>query len=137
MKGYRYVEDLTSDVMFEAYGKDLSEVFVNAAEAMFSIICKLKKVPAKKPVEVSVKGKDKEELMINWLQHLIGLVDTEEMFFSRFDIREIDEKHLDARILGDEIKPETGETLVKAVTYYKYKFEKTGDGYMVRVSLDI
>jgi SHS2 domain-containing protein len=27
--------------------------------------------------------------------------------------------------------------VVKAVTYYKYKFEKTKQGYVTRVSLDI
>ena len=29
--------------------------------------------------------------MINWLQGLIAIVDTEEMFFSRFEVEEIDE----------------------------------------------
>jgi len=27
--------------------------------------------------------------------------------------------------------------VVKAVTYYKYKFERTKEGYLTRVSLDI
>ena len=38
MKKYKFIEGLTSDVMFEAYGKDLKELFSNAAEAMFSVI---------------------------------------------------------------------------------------------------
>jgi SHS2 domain-containing protein len=137
MPGYEFIDDLTSDVMFEAYGRSLEEVFKNAAEAMFSVICKLKKIAPKKSLEIEVKGQNKEELMVSWLQRLISLVDTEDMFFSRFDILEIDEKHIKAKIHGEDIRPELGETVVKAVTYYKFKFEKTGKGYVVRVSLDI
>ncbi len=134
---YKFIDDLTSDVMFEAFGKDLKEVFTNAAEAMFSVICQMEKVSQEKTIEVSVEAESAEELMINWLQELIGLVDIESMFFSKFEITEIDENHIKAKIYGEEMVPEKGETVVKAVTYYKYNFEKTADGYVARVSLDI
>lgn len=134
---YKILDDLTSDVMFEAYGKNLKEVFENAAEAMFTVICQADKVGDEIKVDVDVKAGSTEELMINWLQELIGLVDVEGMFFSRFWVKEISDKHLKASVYGEEMSPEKGETVVKAVTYYKYKFEKTKEGYMTRVSLDI
>jgi SHS2 domain-containing protein len=137
MAGYRFIDDLTSDVMFEAYGHDLKEVFTNAAKAMFSVICRLGKVRRKESRDVEVRGENKEKLLINWLQELISLVDTEGMFFSKFDIREIGEKRLLAKVYGEGIRPELGETVVKAVTYYGFRFEKAGKGYMARVSLDI
>ena len=52
-------------------------------------------------------------------------------------ISEIDEKQLKAKLKGEPIKTELGETVVKAVTMYKYKLEKTKEGYKVTVSLDI
>jgi SHS2 domain-containing protein len=134
---YKFIDDLTSDVMFEAYGKTVKEVFENSAEAMFSIICKVKKVLPKKPMNIELKASSVEELMINWLQELISMVDTEEMFFSKFKIIKIDDRQLKARVWGEPITPSKGETVVKAVTYYKYKFEKTDKGYIVNVSLDI
>jgi len=134
---YKFIDGLTSDVMFEAYGKDLKEVFANAAEAMFSVICQIKDVKADESIGTSVEADNKEELMIKWLQRLIMLVDTEEMFFSKFEINEIDEKHIKAKCYGEEITPEKGETVVKAVTRYNYSFEKTDKGYKVVVSLDI
>jgi SHS2 domain-containing protein len=137
MGKYKFIDDLTSDVMYEAYGKDLREVFTNAALAMFSVICRLDKVREKEAVSVEVRGKDREELLINWLQHLIGLVDTDGMFFSRFEITEIDDSHLKAKAYGEGIRPELGETVVKAVTYYGFRLEKHGKGYLARVSLDI
>ncbi len=137
MKKYKFLDDITSDVMFEAYGKDLKELFQNSAEALFSVICKIKKVKAKEKEEFLIKADKLDNLMLNWLQGLIAIVDTEQKFFSKFEIEEVDEKHVKAKLYGEPIKPELGETVVKAVTMYKYKLEKTSKGYKVRVSLDI
>jgi len=136
-KKFKFIDDLTSDVMFEAYGQTLKEVFENAAEALFNIICKIKKVAAKQAVEIKVKAHNPEEMMISWLQELISAVDLKDMFFSKFKVTEIDDKHLKAKCWGEPITPAKGETVVKAVTYYKYKFEKTKKGYVVNISLDI
>lgn len=134
---YKYVKDLTSDVMFEAYGKNLKELFANSALAMFEMICKIKKVKAEEKIRVEVEGDDLKELMHNWLQELIALVDTKEMFFSKFVIKKIDEKKLVAECYGEEIKPELGETVVKALTYYGFDVRKEKGKYVARVSLDI
>lgn len=134
---FKFIDDLTSDVMFEAYGKDLKEVFENAASALFSVICQCDKVEPKIKKEIVVEADDTKGLMIDWLQELIARVDIEELFFSKFEILEISETKLKANIYGDEVKPELGETVVKAVTYHQFKFEKTEKGYVVRVVLDI
>ncbi len=134
---YKFIEDLTSDVMYEAYGKDLKELFENSALALFSVICKVDQIKDKKARKVEIIGKDLNELMINWLQELISMVDTEGMFFSKFEIDKIDEKSLKAKVYGDDIEPELGETVVKAVTYHKFSLEKVDDKYIVRVTLDI
>jgi SHS2 domain-containing protein len=135
MEKYKFLDEITSDVMFEAYGSDLREVFVNAAEALFTVICH--NVSGNEEREVSVKGKDTDELMFNWLQELIATVDIEEMFFWRFEILEISETALRAKIYGEPITREKGETVVKSLTLHKYKFEKTSDGYITRISCDI
>ncbi len=134
---YKFIDAIKSDVMFEAYGKDLKELFENAAEAMFTIICKLDEVKPLETEEFEIKGDNLENLMINWLQGLIAIVDTEEMFFSRFEVEEIDETHVIAKLKGESIRPEIGETVVKAVTNYEYHLVKTDNGYKVKVSLDI
>lgn len=137
MKKFEFIEDLTSDVMFEAYGRDLKELFSNAAVALFSMICQIDKIGDKKVKEIELEADDLESLMFNWLQELIVTVDTDNLFFSRFEILEIDEKYLKAKCFGEDSTPEKGGTVVKGVTYYKYKLEKIEEGYKVRVSLDI
>lgn len=134
---YKFIKDLTSDVMFEAYGKSLKELFENAALALSSVMCNLKKVEAKKAKNIEIKANTVEELVVDWLQEIIALVDTEEMFFSKFEIKKISEKSLKAKVYGEEIKPGLGETVVKAVTNYGFKFGESKGNYKVRVSLDI
>ncbi len=134
---FKFVKDLTSDVVFEAYGKSLKELFENAALALFTVICKIEKVKAAHKKGIKVLGKDVSDLMFNWLQELIGIVDTDRVFFSRFVVKDLDEKHLRATLYGEEADPSKGRTVVKAVTYHKFKVEKTHKGYKVTVTLDI
>ncbi len=134
---YRFIDDLTSDVMFEAKGKDLKEVFENAAEAMFTVICQLEKVGQKESREVEVTGRDQADLLFNWLQELIALVDIEGMFFSGFEVKEIGPRKLKATVRGEPVTPEKGETVVKALTYYGFSLRENKEGFVARVSLDI
>ena len=137
MEKYKFIEDLTSDVLFEAYGKNLKELFENSAIALSSIICEIKEVGKEKSFSVELKGDSTEELMINWLQEIIALVDIKEMFFSKFEITEIKENCLKAKFYGEPISPEKAGIVVKGVTYYKLKLEKIKDIYKSTISLDI
>ena len=134
---YQFKEDLTSDVLFEAYGKDLKEVFENSALAMFEVICDIKEVSQKSKFSVEIKAKDEKGLLYSWLQELIAIVDIEESFYSKFNIIEISQNHLKAEIFGEPMSPEKGRTVVKAVTNYKFNLEKNNKGYTSTVSLDI
>jgi len=134
---FRFISDLTSDVVFEAYGKTLKEVFENSALALFNVICDAKSVKPALKKKVVVSGDDASDLLFNWLQELIGIVDSEGMFLSKFSVKKITEKSMEAEVFGEEATPEKGGTVVKAVTYYKFNLEKTPKGYKATVALDI
>lgn len=134
---YEYIPGITSDVMFKAYGKTAKELFENAAEAMFSTICKLDKIDAKKTARLRVTGQDMADLFYNWLQKLIAKVDTDEMFFSKFNILKITDTALEAELSGEPISPAKGGTLVKAVSYHNFDIKKKKTGYVATVTLDI
>jgi SHS2 domain-containing protein len=134
---FRFIKDLTSDVVFEAYGKNKKELFENAALAFFNVSCQIEKVEPLMKKEVEVEGEDLKDLMFNWLQKLIEIVDVENVFLSKFRVKEIRDKQLKAVVYGEDADPRKGGTLVKAVTYYKFSVEKTGEGYKATVALDI
>lgn len=136
-EGYKYLNMMTSDVIFEAYGKDLKELFLNAAMALSESICDVKRVKPETELPFEVEGDSAEDLLVNWLQHIIASVDIEQMFFSKYLITEISDTHMKGFMYGEPVTQEKGETVVKAVTYYEFKFEKTSEGYKARVSVDI
>ncbi|MCX6817952.1 MAG: archease [Candidatus Aenigmarchaeota archaeon] len=134
---FRFVKDLTSDVVFEAFGKDNKELFENAGLALMSVICQVDKIAPLLSKDVEVEGENEKDLLFNWLQKLIEMVDIENVFFSKFEIKKISGKHMIVKCFGEGSDPSRGGTLVKAVTYYKFNIEKTNDGFKATVSLDI
>ena len=134
---FRYIDDLTSDVMFEAYGKTPEELFVNAALALSNVICQAGKVKRKKSIDVEVRGNSHEELMFNWLQEIIAQVDLEGMFFSGFQVMAMGKDFIKGRFSGEDADPSKGETVVKAVTKYGFKMWKDEDMHKVRVVVDV
>jgi SHS2 domain-containing protein len=134
---YRFLDDITSDVVFEAYGRTLKQLFENAARALSGMMCQTDKIRPLVKKEVEIHGDGLKDMMFDWLQKIIEVVDVDNLFLSEFDVKEIDENHLRASCSGEEISPEKGGVVVKAVTYHRFNIEKTHDGYKATVSLDI
>jgi SHS2 domain-containing protein len=127
MKAFEFIEIATADVAFIAYGKDLNELFANAALAMFEVMIDTKQVEKKVEEKVFVEGHDLESLMFNWLNELLYVSDSKNLAFSEFDIK-INEKDfkLEAICKGEEIshKKHQTRTVVKAATYHHMKIWK-------------
>ena len=133
MEKYKFV----SDSAFEAYGKDLKELFENTAVALVSFICRIEEVKPKEAEEFLIKGEDLESTMFNFLGAIITIIYTERKFFSKFEIEEVDENHIRFKISGENIKPEFIKNPVVSVIYSGYKLEKTNKGYKVTVGLKV
>lgn len=140
MKQFEFLEFATADVVFKAYGKNLTELFKNAALALFEIMVNTKKVEPKIRKKISVKGDDIKSLMFKWLNELIFYVDAQGLAFSKFDVK-IDEKKmtLDAEVWGERINPEKHEIRedAKACTYHKMEIKKKKGGWEAQIIIDI
>ena len=134
---FKIIDDLTSDEYYEAYGKDLRELFENAATGMFTIMCRIERIKPRKGLPIEVTGRDAKDLLYNWLTRLIACVDGDEMFLSKFEISEIDEHHVKAIVYGDAISSETGNLGVKAITNYKFDLIREKEGYKATIAVDV
>lgn len=134
---FRLLDDLTSDVVFEAYGRNTKELFENAGFALMSIICQTDRISPLLSKDVEISGEDEKDLLFNWLQKLIEMVDIENIFFSKFEVKKISTRSATVKCYGESSDPSKGGTLVKSVTYYKFNIEKTKSGLKATVSLDI
>lgn len=137
---YRFIEGITSDVMFEAQASNISKLLEQSGLALFDIVCHRKKVSAKRKVQIKVTGNDERELVYNWLSALLSESDANEMFFSKFEARvqkRAGRFTANGVAYGEKYSTEKSGTVVKGVTYYNFKVEKTKKGFKARVVVDI
>ncbi|MFA5033835.1 MAG: archease [bacterium] len=134
---YKLLDDLTSDVMFEAYGKTFEELLENSAMAMFSVICRVEKIKPTTTIKIELSSESKEKLLYDWLSALLTRSDIHGLFLSRFKINKISGLCLSAEASGEKMSQGKGETLVKGIPYYGFKIHETDKGFSARVTLDI
>jgi len=140
MKKFDFIDITTADVAFVAYGKDLNELFADAALAMFEVMINTKQVKPKILRKIKVEGNDLESLMFNWLNELLLYVDSENLVFSDFKVKVGEKKFsLSAECKGEKINREKHETRngVKSATMHKMEIKKERNIWKAQVILDI
>jgi SHS2 domain-containing protein len=140
MGTYEFVEDLTSDVMFEAEGKTLADLLDASARAMFSVICEIGKVEPVTMCVVKASGDDEKALLFDFLGRLLTASEIKGLFLSGFDVRvEKNDSGYDAVVTayGENLSRDKGGTVVKGIAMYGFSVEKTADGYKARVAMDV
>ncbi len=116
--------DHTADAMVEIYGKSLNERFENAAYALFDQITDITKVEPKGEMEIVLTAVSRDQLLVDFLQELLFLHDTQDIVFCEFDVI-TDGKKLDARARGEKFdeKKHPKRSVVKGVTYHRLEFD--------------
>lgn len=140
-KQFEILDLIPGEAAFIAYGSTLSELFSNAASALFSIMVELSSVESKVERSVDLADPDQESLLIDFLSELVYLKDAEAMLFSRFEVKveKKEECRLHASILGESIDPNKHKlgVDVKAVTIHRYEFNQLTEGYSAQIILDV
>ncbi|MFH1128499.1 MAG: archease [Candidatus Omnitrophota bacterium] len=138
MKNYEIIEH-TADIGIRVKGKDLADLFKNAAQAIFEI--STEKLPTKDKekhkIFVAQKATSLEELFINWLNEVLSLSSAEGLIFEDFQMTKIDEFNVEAIALGSDITNYKTNTEIKAATYHQLKVEKTNSGWLAEVIFDV
>ena len=136
---YEIVEH-TADVGLRAFGKDLKELFANAAYGLFDlIVADLGTVRPEQTVSLTVEAQDVEELFADWLRELLYLCNAERWLFSKFEVLEIDSGRLEAKCWGEVYDPSrhAWEMEIKAVTYHQLRVERVEAGWSAQIIFDI
>lgn len=133
------IVDHTADIAIKAYGGTLKELFQNAALGMFNILADLEGIKPSTEIAVKVDGIDKEELLTAWLEELLYNFYTKNIIFSEFNITELTDTDLTAKVKGRFIGENRNrlKTEIKAATRHELKIDKINGMYEVRVVFDI
>lgn len=140
MRRYRFFHH-TADAKFQAFGQTMEEAFANAALATSSLMWDWKKVEHKVENPVQAKGNDLEQLLVNFLEEILYLLDTKSFLLGSVEgvrIQKRDKKFmLHAQFLGDNYSERYelhGD--VKAITYNEMSISRR-NGYTLQVVVDI
>ena len=126
----------TADWSFRAFGKDLRELFENAAHAVFALEGAQAREHANETARVvAVSAMDYESLLVNWLTELLWLQESRRETYQRFDIETLVPTALRAQVFG---APLAGlDKIIKAVTYHNLEIKQTTNGWEAVVVVDV
>lgn len=138
MKTFETIEH-TADIGIRAFGATLTEAFENAAVAMFSLITDLDSVKPVDEYTIAVMADDSETLLVEWLNELLYLFESNSVLFCRFKVMELGETSLKASAFGETIDPARHklETDIKAVTYHMLKIARVDSSWSATVIFDV
>jgi protein archease len=141
---YHYLEEIgTADIVFEATGRDLAELFSDAANATMNVmIDNLDAIEPRQTRRIELSSDDIDMLLFDFLQELIYLKDAERLLLRvrHAQIHEKDEKYfLKAEAAGEPLDAARHQQRadVKAVTLHDFSVEKENGGWKATVLLDI
>ena len=128
-----------ADIGFRASGSTLAELFANAAIAMLSIAGDPAAAQPQLEYPISAEGSDYESLLVNWLNEVLYWFDGKRVAFGSFRVTHLEPVSIHALALGEPRDNERhrAKLIVKAVTYHQLKLERSGDGWVCEVYLDI
>jgi len=126
----------TADRAFTARGQDMRELFVHAAQAMFSLEPCDAHGPCRVWREIEVAGSDRETLLVNWLNDLLYFSERFQERYDSFEIVDFSDQHLRARLCGTgQVAP--AATRVKAVTFHNLAIRHEGAEWTATLVLDV
>jgi len=121
-----------ADVGILSSGNSWEEAFVDGAKAMLSIMADAEKVEAKDEIEIQVNASDIAALFVEFLNEILFIRDSEELFLTKFEIK-INEHSLAGKAWGEKIdqKKHGVKIEVKAATYSGLKaWEENGEKFV-------
>jgi SHS2 domain-containing protein len=137
-QGYELV-DHTADVGVRAWASSREGVFEEAAKAAFSLICDPLTIDQTETHELRLEAEDRELLLVAWLNELIYVFEAKRMLFVDFELVELDDTHLVARVTGEQLDPSRHAICggVKAATLHELSLTEGPSGWEAFVILDV
>jgi len=129
----------TADLGLRVTAADLPSLFAEAGRGLTSmIVANLDDVRPVREVTIAVEGGRLDELLFDWLNEILYVFESQRLLLAQFDVQ-IDAAGLRASARGEEADESRHvlEHEVKAITYHGLKVERTSEGYLAEIIVDI
>ncbi len=127
--------DHTADLALHVWGCDLTDLFSAAATGMFSLLATA--IPDGAPVrfELHLAALDAESLLVDWLNELLYLCETQDFVGTEFVFARLTPTELHAQVAGLPIGERRAH--IKAATYHMLTVVAVEAGYETEVVFDV
>jgi SHS2 domain-containing protein len=137
---YMYeVFEHTADLGLRVHAADLGALFADAGRGLFAMIVEnLEEVRPDRELRFHIQGRDLEYLLFDWLNELLFIFDKNHLLLSACEVT-VGAEGLEATARGEPLD-RTRHRLdheVKAITYHGLKVQRTNDGWLAEVIVDI
>lgn len=125
----------TADIAIRVWGRDLAELFANAA---YGLACQMTDPGGvERTVEhpIELEAYDAETLLVTWLGELLYLNERDGYVFTAFDVLEVTPTRLRAIARGGPAREHWRH--IKAVTFSALEIVHTGAGYETIIVFDV
>ena len=138
MKRYEQIPH-TADLAARIYGKNIPELFENAAYAMFDLMADLEGLGEDESETIEIEAPDEESLLVAWLNELLYKSFEKQALFRKFHVVSLNEGHLLAEAKGKKIEGQSGKLRaeIKAATYHNLEIQKDREGYKITIVFDV
>lgn len=138
MERYETIEH-TADIGIRAYGDSRRELFESAAGGMFAMMADPETVKPDVEFTVRAEAADGVSLLVEWLNELLYVFDSKGVLLKRFEIVELGETDLRARVFGEAIDRSRHalETDIKAATYHMLDVTESGGRWSAQIIFDV
>jgi SHS2 domain-containing protein len=129
----------TADMGLRVRAADLNTLFVEAAQALFETVVEdLTTVRHEQRVDVALSGDEPDLLLFDWLKELLYHFDSEHLLLGKFEVA-VATSGLNGSAWGERLDRSRHnlEHEVKAITYHGLRVERTPDGWLAEVIVDI
>jgi SHS2 domain-containing protein len=132
---HRWV-DHTSEVQLQVGAESLGGLAAEAGRALGKLLLRgAADEPAGPARELEVSSADREALLVDWLNELLFVAETELWVPIELDVQEISATHLRATARGVAVKESPSN--VKAATFHGLRVEEREGGLQAEVIFDV
>jgi SHS2 domain-containing protein len=133
---FRFLEH-TADVQIECRAPTLAPLLEVAAQALYAVTLRRCDDQADITRTVNLQAGSREELLVNWLNELIFLLDTEGFVATAITFERATGRFVSAHLRGYTGSADDREMEVKAATYHDIEITRTKEGLVARFVLDL
>ncbi len=131
--------DHTADAGFEILSSTQKKLFLEAANAVISILYDSRTIDKQKIRKVSISATALDILFHDFLSEILQIAQYELFLIAEIDIENIDDRSIEAKIFGEPFDSKKHEffTEIKAITYHRLAAEPRGGKWFGRFIVDL